>query len=190
MKKTAFLITLLTLIFSLTICAHAASDTYYIEEQGMQITIPSDYYVFTRDISDSDPALDYLGLSKTEVVKLLEEEGAYLAAFSSDGKRIISIEVKDEGKGIDDYALCEDALILMLLFAVIGGVNVAAVVVIIVVVNRKRAQKADNRTDGIASVPLTPIAPEDILHCRNCGLRMLPDSIYCQRCGTRVKKEE
>ena len=66
------------LVFCLfSVSALAASKSYYLDELGMSIDIPSDYVVFTRDIKANDPNLRAYGLTKDGMSSLMLERSIY-----------------------------------------------------------------------------------------------------------------
>lgn len=86
MKKRILSFVML-LVFTICIpivCFAQGDSSYSLPDVGMSITIPSNYHVLTRDISSSDPALSFFGLSKNECVKLLEDGNIYLDAVDPD----------------------------------------------------------------------------------------------------------
>lgn len=77
------------LLFCLVFClfsvpAFAANKSYYLDELGMSIDIPSDHVVFTRDINANDPNLSAYGLTKDGMYSLMLERSIYLNAWDED----------------------------------------------------------------------------------------------------------
>jgi len=83
MKKilgTALIIILVASLCSTTVLA--ASDTYYLDELELEVTIPDGYYVITRDTSANDPVFEELGTTKSTILDLFETSSIYLNAIS------------------------------------------------------------------------------------------------------------
>ena len=72
-----------------------SGNEYYLPEVGITITVPGDYYILTRDVSASDPALSLIGATQSEAVTFLENNGMYLNAISPDGKNEIIVTMVD-----------------------------------------------------------------------------------------------
>ena len=102
MKKVCVFTLVLLISFLLTVTAFAAGQTYTLGDTGVQIDIPSDYVVFTRDIADNDPNLDIYGLSKAELLDLLEANDAYLDALSEQWNFEMVVTILDSP--LDDFA--------------------------------------------------------------------------------------
>ena len=73
---------------------YKTNKQYYIPEASMQISVPSDYYVLTRDMDADDPALEALGMTSEEARSMLTEIDVYLDALSPDGQDEIVVIVK------------------------------------------------------------------------------------------------
>lgn len=67
-------------VFSNT--AFAASNTYDLDDLGLQVTIPNGYLVFTRDISADDAILGDFGIAKSDLIDQFESGNVYLNAVS------------------------------------------------------------------------------------------------------------
>lgn len=62
--------------------ALAVVDTYELSELELEVTIPSEYTVITRDISASDPIFSELGITKSDLISQFEASNIYLNALS------------------------------------------------------------------------------------------------------------
>ena len=80
MRKTSVLISAILLVFFLHIPVSAASTTYILDELGLEVTIPSGYYVITRDTPGSDPVFSIFDVTKESLVSQFETSGIYLNA--------------------------------------------------------------------------------------------------------------
>ncbi|MBE6582331.1 MAG: hypothetical protein E7648_03605 [Ruminococcaceae bacterium] len=86
MKKTFKTIVILLIVsaFFLAICmaTFAVSGMYDIDDLELQVTIPSDYSVITRDTPASDPIFNRLGTTKSAIMSMFEASSIYLNALS------------------------------------------------------------------------------------------------------------
>lgn len=78
-------------------------DIYQLDALDMSVEMPSDYVVFTRDISAEDPNLDAYGLSKADMETLMEERSIYLNAWDEDINFEIIVTMTDSS--LDDFNL-------------------------------------------------------------------------------------
>jgi len=60
--------------------------TYNIKEIDVNVDIPAEYLVFTRNIKDDDPALQKSGLTKDFILSYLESGNMYLCAMPEDNE--------------------------------------------------------------------------------------------------------
>lgn len=69
-------------------CSVSASETvtYNIKEIDVNVDIPAEYLVFTRNIKDDDPALQKSGLTKDFILSYLESGNMYLCAMPEDNE--------------------------------------------------------------------------------------------------------
>lgn len=110
MKKLYSLILALLLLLSLSTTAFAASSkTYSLDELGMSIDIPSEYVVFTRNISDNDPNLSAYGLTKNDMKDLMNARNIYLNAWDKDVNFEIIVTMIDST--ISDFNLMSDTML-------------------------------------------------------------------------------
>ena len=94
--KVSFLLVLIMLLSIPAGCLAEASGTeYYLPEVGITLRLPDDYYVLTRDISASDPALSIIGFTQSECLSFMEERHIYLNAFTKDSGREIVVTMSD-----------------------------------------------------------------------------------------------
>ena len=74
------IIVLLAMPFNLSV--FAASNTYDLDELGLQVTIPNGYSVITRDTPASAPIFNELGTTKSELISHFKSSSIYLNAVS------------------------------------------------------------------------------------------------------------
>lgn len=81
MKKifTIAISAILMLLSALSVSA--ATETYFIDELGISVNIPSGYIAVTRDTEYDATELEKFGYTKEDLVKTFEEEDVYLVAF-------------------------------------------------------------------------------------------------------------
>lgn len=77
--------------------ALAAVDTYELSELELEITIPSEYTVITRDISASDPIFSELGITKSDLISQFETSSIYLNALSHTYNEEIVVTMTENG---------------------------------------------------------------------------------------------
>lgn len=94
----------LTLLVSCLLCVKvfATGQTYILGDTGVQIEIPSDYAVFTRDMDDNDPNLAAYGVNKAELLEVMEANDAYLDALSEQWNFEMVVTITDSQ--INDFA--------------------------------------------------------------------------------------
>lgn len=107
MKKLCLFVLAFTLLFTMATAAFAASsETYWLEDLGLSIDIPSEYVVFTRDIADDDPNLTAYGLSKKDLLDSMESNNIYLNACDADINFEVTVTMTDSE--IRDFNLLSD----------------------------------------------------------------------------------
>ena len=81
MKK--MMLIFMTLFFVITNNA-MANSIFKIDELDINISMPSDYTVLTRDLADSSEAMKVLGIDKKEFEFMMAAKDVYLIAFDSN----------------------------------------------------------------------------------------------------------
>ena len=79
-RKLPSMLVLLFLIF-FTLQTYATSNTYKLDELGLEISIPSTYDVITRDTPVSSPIFKELGISGKELIEQFKTTFIYLNAI-------------------------------------------------------------------------------------------------------------
>jgi hypothetical protein len=106
MKRKLLLFILLTLL--LTLGVHAA-DTVRLEELGLSIDVPSEYYVITRNMDPNDPDLGVFDMDSEQVTALLEKNDVYLDLMNEDDAFELTISMsKNEERTMNQFT--DDAL--------------------------------------------------------------------------------
>lgn len=106
MKKTIVLIAVLFILLSLNNTVFATSNTYSVNELGLDITIPSGYTVITRDTPESAPIFNELGITKSAMIDHFESNNIYLNAISdTDNEEIV---VTMQSNSVADFRLLSD----------------------------------------------------------------------------------
>ncbi|MBR2973965.1 MAG: hypothetical protein IKC41_07145, partial [Clostridia bacterium] len=80
-KKFRFGILIVVFSFLFNTNAFASSGTYTISELGLEITIPSEYRVITKDTPANASIFSDLGTTKADLIKQFEETKVYLNAI-------------------------------------------------------------------------------------------------------------
>lgn len=107
MKKLLFRILLIVALSILLLTAASAEGKIYqVPEMGLEITIPSGFYVATKETPESDPVFSMGGTSKTDLIAHFEKNGIYLNAFPSDSYEELVVTMSE---GImEDFNLLSD----------------------------------------------------------------------------------
>lgn len=88
-------ITLVCICVILALPVHAASNSYTIPELDLTISIPTEYDVFTLDMSSNDPLFSDYGTTKTDIESHFTASGIYLNAISTVRNEEIVITMTD-----------------------------------------------------------------------------------------------
>lgn len=75
---------LLLLAMPLNLSVFAATNTYKMDELGLEVSFPSDFTVITEDISSSDPIFDRLGITKDALISKFKLGNIYLNAIPNN----------------------------------------------------------------------------------------------------------
>ncbi|MBE6980971.1 MAG: zinc ribbon domain-containing protein [Ruminococcaceae bacterium] len=107
MKKTIlfFLIVLLAFPFPVS----AESNIYDLDEMGLQVAIPSEFSVITRDTSASDPIFSNCRTTKSAVIDQFEASGIYLNAISPSFTEEIVFTMTESS--LDNFAALSDTML-------------------------------------------------------------------------------
>ena len=97
MKKFLTVLSIFVLTVLLTCSTVFADDNVYrVDEAGLQITIPSDYYTLTRATPPDDVIFSLLGISKEELLQQWEERTIFLdAVYISENMEEITLTMTD-----------------------------------------------------------------------------------------------
>ena len=110
MKKLSFILVLVLLLQLCSVSAYAADTKHFkLEELDMEMDIPADYVVFTRDIDSSDRNLQKYGLTKGTLLQQFENSNIYLDAWNKDARYEILVTMTDSV--LDDYNLLSDTVL-------------------------------------------------------------------------------
>ena len=94
-KHGLIAVLLMLVLFAMPVAAEEENGNYEIPELGVELPLPETYgYVFTRDMSEDDPAFAELGLTKEQ---LFAGDSVYLEALTDDrGAEIIVTMLKND----------------------------------------------------------------------------------------------
>ena len=90
MKRALRFVLIQTIILIIVTCTipftmvSAASNTYKIDELGLEVSFPSDFTIITEDISSSDPIFDRLGTTKSALISQFKAGNIYLNAIPNN----------------------------------------------------------------------------------------------------------
>ncbi len=101
---------LLVLLFAAPLmptAVHAAGGQLIdLPELGLEVTIPSDYFVITRDTPDSDPIFSVLGLTKSALISQFESSDIYLNAISDSYNEEVVVTMTENS--LNNFSLLSD----------------------------------------------------------------------------------
>ena len=109
MKKFYALFISFVLLFLQTNIVFAETKNCYIDELGVYIEVPDDFYVFTRGMDRNDPLFYEFGVDPDEFEDGLVETDTYLFALSPDG--LYQIEVNTKDVGYNDFRYIPDSVL-------------------------------------------------------------------------------
>lgn len=102
MKKLLSLTLALFCFISASPIAQAADKTYDLPELNMTIDAPEGWMVFTKDMDENEPDLEFLGEKKADILANINEESHYLTMIRSDPFTMIRVMMSDS-KRPDNY---------------------------------------------------------------------------------------
>ena len=107
--KLFLLVLMVLLLFTTT--ALASSSTYTISELGLEITIPSEYRVITKDTPANASIFSDLGTTKADLIKQFEETKVYLNAIPDtlDEEVVVTMDTNI----IDNFSAMSDTSLKM-----------------------------------------------------------------------------
>ena len=108
---TLSVVIVLMIVMSIPLTASALDDTYRFDDFKMNVKVPKNYLVITRDSSSGDPAFSELGLDYNETLTAFRAADIYLRAYDPDGVFTLSLTVitNDQSKAINNYSELSDA---------------------------------------------------------------------------------
>ena len=98
MKRFFCFLLTVTFIFSGACASYAAVKTYSFSDLDIEIAVPSELAVFTRNVTSADQNLALIKTTSDELLVMFEEHGVYLEAFPTD----VSYELVVSGKSVSD----------------------------------------------------------------------------------------
>lgn len=110
-KKFRFGILIVVFSFLFNTNAFASSGTYTISELGLEITIPSEYRVITKDTPANASIFSDLGTTKADLIKQFEETKVYLNAIPDtlDEEVVVTMDTNI----IDNFSALSDTSLKM-----------------------------------------------------------------------------
>lgn len=75
--------------------ASAEEEIYRIPELELEVAIPSEFYVITRETPDDAPVFSALETTKSELMDYFEENEIYLNAFPADSYEEIVVTMSE-----------------------------------------------------------------------------------------------
>lgn len=83
-RKLSLLMAIISIIILLVLPAYAGGGTFWIEEFGLSVTIPSNYEGFSRRLEGNDEFLDYYGANRELLIQFIEDNDVFFLAFHED----------------------------------------------------------------------------------------------------------
>ena len=129
--KRLFAVTLtvlLLLVMPFNLSVFAASNTYDLDELGLQVTIPDGYSVITRDTRASDPIFSDLGTTKSALISQFESSNIYLNAISDTYNEEVVVTMTENS--LSNFSLLSDTALNTLASTLVNqyadyGINVS-----------------------------------------------------------------
>ena len=98
---------LISMFMLLSAAAAADTTTYTLDELDMEISVPNELVVFTRDLDDSDLYLSLFGLEKESFLNTMISSDIYLSAVDMDtGAEVVVTMTENE---VSNFNLLSDA---------------------------------------------------------------------------------
>ena len=108
------------LVLLLSTSAYAVNAVEYeLEELGLTVSMPSDYVVFTRNISANDPNLGAYSLTKDGLSSLMTERNIYLNGWDEDVNQEIIFTMIDSP--LVDFNLYSDTTLATMATSFVSG---------------------------------------------------------------------
>ena len=138
MKKTSIFLTIIFLsLFCISLNSYAVRGTYKTEKTnityktykltdvGIDITIPSDYVVFTRNVKADDPNLAAYGLTQNDLLSIMKNGNFYLDMWDKNVTFEIVVTMIDSP--LSDFSSVSDTMLTTLSSAVVPEYEAAGV---------------------------------------------------------------
>ena len=91
-------------------CAtYAAARTYSFSDLDIEIEVPSELAVFTRNVTSADKSLELIQTTSDELLVMFQEYGIYLEAFPTDVSYELVVSGKAVSEDIKDFNTLSDA---------------------------------------------------------------------------------
>ena len=126
-RYSFFLVLFLIILAAFSLASGESSNIQTISEIGMSINIPSDYYVFTRDMPTEDPALLLFGYTPLEINQILTEKNIYLDAVHASGTKEITVTMV--GSSLADFDNYQDSTLLFMSASFLDDIQELGVVI-------------------------------------------------------------
>lgn len=96
----------IVVLFCSILPAVALDDKYEIDELGMSLKIPKEYYVITRDSAQTDAVFSELSLDYSDTMTAFSNANIYLQAITEDKllKITLSMTSDENSKAINNYS--------------------------------------------------------------------------------------
>ena len=92
---------------------------YKLDELGLSVSLPSDYIVFTRDTSETDPNLSAYGYTKESLSSIMTSNNIYLYAW--DDYIDYKIYINMEDSSLEDFNLYSDKELSAMAESIVSG---------------------------------------------------------------------
>lgn len=87
----------------------ASTNTYDLAPLGLEVTIPPEYTVITRDTPENDPIFDALGITKADVIGQFEAGNIYLNALSTFSNEEMVVTM--QANSLTNFSLLSDTVL-------------------------------------------------------------------------------
>jgi len=89
--------------------SYAAAKTYSFSDLDIEIQVPSELAVFTRNVTSADKNLDLINTTSDELLVMMEQYGIYLEAFPTNVSYELVVSGKAVSQDVKDFNTLSDS---------------------------------------------------------------------------------
>ncbi|MDD2220439.1 MAG: hypothetical protein PHN35_00565 [Clostridia bacterium] len=95
MKKLSVLLIMVVILFTALSLPAAAAD-YTIDDFSMQLSLPDNYLIYTRNMTGSEPVFQKYNLTKAQIDDWFNQSNAYFLAYNQELTQSFYIEITED----------------------------------------------------------------------------------------------